>query len=44
MKTTKEEYESPYCEPFHFPLGLNVLNEFSLDVDEFEPLEDGGEA
>lgn len=41
---TKEEYESPYCEAFYFPLGLNVLNEFSLDVDEFEPLENGGEA
>ena len=40
----KKEYEEPYCELFHFPLGLNILNEFSLDVDEFEPLENGGEA
>ena len=40
----KEEYESPYCEQFYLPLGLSTLAEFSLDTDEFEPLENGGEA
>lgn len=40
----KEKYEEPYCEVFYFPLGLNILEEFSIDVDEFEPLENGGEA
>ena len=40
---TKEEYESPYCERFYLPLGLNILISLSIEVDEFEPLEDGGE-
>ena len=40
----KEKYEPPYFERFYLPLGLSTLNEFSLDVDEFEPLENGGEA
>lgn len=43
MKTTKEEYESPYCEAFYFPLGLNILVSASAEVSEFEELEDGGE-
>lgn len=40
----KEKYEEPYCEPFYFPLGMNILDEFSINVNEFEPLENGGEA
>lgn len=43
METTKEEYESPYCEAFYFPLGLNILVSASAEISEFEELEDGGE-
>lgn len=39
----KEKYEEPYCEAFYFPLGLNILLSASMEIEEFEPLEDGGE-
>ena len=40
---TKEEYESPYCEAFYLPLGLNILASASAEISEFEELEYGGE-
>ena len=39
----KEKYEEPYCEAFYFPLGLNILISASMELGEFEELENGGE-
>lgn len=40
----KEKYEGLYCEVFCLPDCMSVLTGLSIDVDEFEPIEDGGEA
>ena len=39
----KIEYDGLYCEPFHLPLGLNILASASAEISEFEELENGGE-
>ena len=39
----KEAYDGLYCEPFQLPQGLSLLISMSIDIEEFEPLEDGGE-
>ena len=39
----KSKYNGLYCEPFQLPQGLNLLISMSIDIEEFEPLEDGGE-
>ena len=43
LNTDVLPYEAPRCEMFQLPEGLSVLVSASLQVEEFDPLEDGGE-
>ena len=43
-EVTKQNYEKPYCELFLLPRPQCLLQEVSTDIEEFEPLEDGGVA
>lgn len=40
----KQSYEKPYCELFLLPRPQCLLQEVSTDIEEFEPLVNGGEA